>query len=114
MREQLAADLRVIDGMPKVEPDWPARLTPPIIYIQPPLTDYVLSGQAFGEYAVSLDVVIVLRDRDLSELERLIEGVLKNTADWALLGVDAPDVITANNNAYFGTTIHLSKAAAPS
>lgn len=114
LREQLAADLRAVEGGPTVEAEYPARLTPPILYVQPPETEYILSGKAFGEYAVSMDVVIVIRDRDLAELERLIEGVLANTVDWALLGVDAPEAITANNIAYFGTTVHLSKAARPS
>ena len=113
LREKLAADLAVLDV--PVEPSWPDRVTPPLIFIQPPEAgSYVSGGRLFGgEYTVSVDVQIVIRDRDLATLEELIEGVLVNTVDWGLLGVDTPAMVTANNLEYFGTTIHLSKPARP-
>jgi len=112
LRDRLTADLKAVEGI-NIETGVPSRLTPPVIYVTAPPDSYVLSGQTFGEYVISLDVQIVIRNRDLAYMDTLIEGVLANTMDWALVGVDAPGIFSANNFEYFGTTIHLSKATRP-
>lgn len=114
LRDQLAADLGVI-GVP-VHTSWPDRITPPVIFLTPPTAgSYVTGGQTFGSFVCSVDVVILAARSDtattLDGLEDLVEGVLTNTADWSLSGVDAPGLVTISGLEYLGTTAHLSKTA---
>lgn len=110
LREQLVADLAAV-GV-SIHDEWPDRVTPPVMFVAPALGgSYVTSGDSFGGYVVSVDVTILIRDVDLDALEFLIEGVLANTVDWALVGVETPAVATVNGNNYFGTIVHLSKLA---
>lgn len=112
LRAQLAADLAVLD-VPVVE-QWPNRVTPPVIFLTPPASgSYVAGGPTFGSYTCSIDVVILV-DRAviaaaLSTLEDLVEGVLTNSVDWSLDGVDSPSLVTIGASEYLGTIAHLSK-----
>jgi hypothetical protein len=75
----------------------------------------VTGGPTFGGYTVALDVVVLVpkgsTDLALPALEALIEGVLANTVDWSLSGVDSPGVTTVGAADALGTVIHLSKTS---
>lgn len=115
LREKLAADLAVTGAT--VHDGWPDRLTPPALLVTPPSSgSYVTAGPDFGStYIVAADVVVLVGKASLSlaleALDTLLEGVLTNTADWALSGVDAPAVVTVHGGECLGTTVHLSKAS---
>lgn len=114
LRNALVADLAVL-GVP-IAPSWPDVLSPPCGFITPPLSDeYVRQGPMFGEYTISMDLVLMVEHSDaaqaLTALESLVEDALRNTADWTLTGVDAPAPTTAIEGGadYLASVIHLSK-----
>ena len=113
-RAQLVADLQVI-GIP-VTDDWAIRADPPCIYVTPPPSDYLEPGQTFGHsFVMNLDVVVLVESQsanaDRDELENLVEEVLRNTADWALAGVDPPGTTSLSESTFefLHTTVHLGK-----
>ncbi len=115
MRDALAADLAAV-GVP-VFGDWPVDARAPCVFIAPPLTGYYVSGaRELGTYVLSVDVVVLVEKRPPNEgrddLETLLEGVLANTVDWALVGVDPPSGVTVSDSTiqFLGTVVHLSKA----
>lgn len=124
LRAELAADLAAGTGVPVLSA-WPARITPPCLFVTPPSTSaYVTGGggagvTTFGEYLVSADVVCLVPqatppDIAITALDTLIESVLVNTAaDWILGagGCASPSVVTVNGSEYLGTIVHLSKFA---
>jgi hypothetical protein len=114
LRTALVADLAVLDV--PIAPSWPDVLSPPCGFITPPLGgDYVVQGPMFGEFTVSLDLVLMVAHSDaevaLTALEALVEGALRHTADWTLTGVDPPAPTTAVEGGadYLASVIHLSK-----
>ncbi len=115
LRDALAADLEPL-GVP-VHAAWPTELDVPCAFITPPLSDaYVTGGARFGEYVMSVDLVLIVDhnenpDAALASLEDLIEIALANTVDWALNGVESPAPINVVDSGaeYLGTVIHLSK-----
>jgi hypothetical protein len=113
-RTQLAADLSALGVT--VHPSWPTALDPPCAFITPPISDqYLRAGQTFGEYILSLDLVLLVEHADaadaLATLEGLIETAVIHTADWMLSGVDAPapTAVAENGAEYLAAAIHLSK-----
>lgn len=113
LREQLAADLAVIEV--PVYPAWPAAPAIPSLIVTPaPI--YVAGGQTFGRYVVTVQVLILAsRQRDgasLDQLDQLIEMVLANTVDWALTGVEAPSLVSVGQQSVLGTLVTLAKGAA--
>jgi hypothetical protein len=108
LRDRLAADLAAV--LDRVEAQPPSRLTPPIVYLVP-AEPYVSAGQTFGDYVISVDVHVVVRTWNLTEIEKIIGLVLANTTDWALTAVDAPGPVTVSGLDHYGTIIHLAKAA---
>ena len=115
LRDTLAADLAAL-GVP-VHTNVAIRLDPPCVLLTAPIGGpYVNGGRELGSYVVSLDAVVLVEHRPPDEgredLETLIEGLLRNSMDWALTGVDPPSVVTVADNAseYLGTVVHLSKA----
>ena len=114
VREQLAADLAEV-GVP-VHSQWPDRVTVPCLLLVPAADrPYVTGGQTFGEYALALDVVVLVErgshEVALPALEALLDAVLANTVDWGLTGIDSPTVVTVAGVDHLGTTVHLSKFA---
>lgn len=116
LRNALVADLAVL-GVP-ISASWPDVLSPPCGFITPPLTaEYVRQGPMFGEYTISMDLVLMVEHSDaaaaLLALEDLVENALRNTADWTLTSVDAPGPTTAIEGGadYLASVIHLSKPA---
>lgn len=114
LRAALVADLAVL-GVP-IAPSWPEVLSPPCGFITPPLAaEYVAQGPMFGEYTISIDLVLMVEHADANEaliaLEVLVEDALRNTADWTLTGVDAPAPTTVIENGadYLASVIHMSK-----
>ncbi|GAA3193967.1 hypothetical protein ACFO1B_03830 [Dactylosporangium siamense] len=112
LRDQLAKDLDVL-GVP-VANGWPDRITPPVLLVVPPASAvHVTAGPNFTEYTVALDVVVLAGKASpalaLNALEELVEGVLSNTVDWSLSGVDSPSLVTISGTEYLGTVVHLSK-----
>lgn len=112
MRAALVADLAIGD-MP-VFTAWPARVTPPCLFVTPSsFNSYVTGSDLFGEYVVALDVVALVAqatpDIALVALDEVIETVLQNTVDWRLDGCDSPSLVTVNGVDYLGTIIHLTK-----
>lgn len=113
LRAELAADLGVI-GTP-VYTTWPDRITPPLIVLTQPASDYVTAGPTFGGFTVAVDLVIlVARSANsvaLDNLDALVEQVLANSVDWRLTGVDGPSIVTINGAEHLGTIAHLNKEA---
>lgn len=116
LRAVLVADLQVL-GVP-VAPSWPDVLSPPCAFITPPIAgDYVTPGPNFGQFTISVDLVLMVEHSDaavaLAALEVLIEDALRNTADWSLTGVDAPAPTTVIEGGadYLASVIHMSKPA---
>lgn len=113
IRDTLAADLGVLD-IP-IYAAWPAKMiSPPCVFVTPPVsTSYVTAGPNFTEYTVAVDVVALVAKADasvaLANLEVVIEGVLANTVDFGLSGVDAPGTVSVNGVEYLGTVVHLAK-----
>lgn len=121
LRASLAADLAplVAQGV-AVDPSWPDVLAPPAAFVAPPLTDqWIQPGPNYGEFTVSLDVVLLVDHSPtgaaLAELEELVTLALANTADWGLSGVDAPAPTTVSEGGaeYLAAVIHLSKPVRP-
>lgn len=118
LRDQLIADLQVV-GVPVMD-DWLIRAEPPCILLTPPLaTPYVTGGAQFASFVMYIDVVVLVEHSDTQpdnddrdELEGLVEDVLRNTADWALTGVDSPGTATLPDSTitFLGTVIHLGKS----
>lgn len=113
LRDQLASDLAVLDV--PVATAWPDRVTTPCLVLVPPSTaSYITGGPTFGEYTIGVDVLVLVGKPSavtLEALDLLIEGVLANSVDWALSGVDSPSTVTVNGAEVLGTVIHLSKPA---
>lgn len=114
MRDELAADLEVLEV--SVFSSWPQRITLPCVYVMPPLGSvYISAGPSFGEYTVHADVAVLVDHDDVNEaletLETLLEGVIKNSMDWAFGGVEPPAPITVTESGadYLGAVLHLSK-----
>jgi hypothetical protein len=114
LRDQLAADLAPLGVA--VYASWPKSITLPCAYVMPPLNNnYIVGGPNFGEYTVSIDVVILADHADVTEsleiLETLLEAALVNSADWTLTGVEPPSPITVTESGadYLGAVVHLSK-----
>jgi hypothetical protein len=120
IRATLAGELRdAVDGDDVfVSASWPDTIRTPCIFLTPPLIeDYVRRGPNFGEHTVGMDIVIAVDENQpvdaLTELERLLVIVLKNTADWQLVGVDspAPTTVVENGLEYLACVVHLNKPA---
>jgi len=114
LRDTLAADLGALDV--PVLAAWPDRVTPPCVIVVPPASaSYVVGGPTFGSFTVALDVVALVPHGSpnvaLPALETLIEGVLTNSVDWALNGIESPGVTTIGAAEVLGTVIHLAKTA---
>jgi hypothetical protein len=112
LRTALASDLDSALTVPTLGA-WPAKVVPPCVFVVPPSSrPYVTGGQAYGEWQVAVDVVLLVDGPSkLTALEALVETCLANTADWACEGVDAPALVTVSGNEYLGTVISLSKLA---
>lgn len=114
MRTQVATDLAPLDAT--IYDAWPDEPQLPCVYVSPPLDAYVRAGQTFGDYVLSIDLVILVDhgepDASLALLETLIEDAIANTMDWALTGVDPPSPLTMTESGaeYLGTLVHISKA----
>lgn len=116
LRNALAADLAVLDV--PVYDSWPIRPDPPCIFLVPPLGGSYITGarQFAGSYVLSLDAVVLVERRPPDEgregLETLVEGLLRNSIDWALSGVDPPSAVNISESSYefLGTVVHLSKS----
>lgn len=124
IRDQLQTDLTVI-GVP-VHAAWPPVVTPPCIFIVPPVVDqYIAPARkpdltfAGGRFVYAVDAIIFVQhgdpDASLATLDDLIEQVLINTsADWFVSGVEPPSAtkITEQGAEYLATAVHLSKPVA--
>ena len=113
-REKLVADLEVT-GVAVMDV-WRITGEPPcILLVPPPGRSYVEGGKTFGEFLINVDVVVLVRARPPNEgrdeLEELLEDVLRNTADWALDGVDSPAAASIPDSTveFRGAVVHLSK-----
>jgi hypothetical protein len=114
LRAQLVSDLAVV-GVPVMD-DWLLRAEPPCIFLTPPLTaSYVQAGDQFASYVLNVDVVVLVEagpmNESRDELETLLEEVLRNTADWGLIGVDSPGTASMADSTveFLGTVVHLGK-----
>ena len=113
-RHQLVTDLAGL-GVP-VSPSWPTPVVPPCAYVIPPLAgDYLRRGPAFGEYTVTLSLVLLAGHGgsagSLSLLESMLCYAVVNTAgNWDLVSVDPPAATTVSENGaeYLGAVITLS------
>lgn len=116
LREALAAELADAIDDATVSAAWPTSITPPCIYVIPPLGSvYVTAGPNFGEYIAHLDVAILAAhepvESALAVVEELLELTLVNSVDWDLDGAEPPAPITVAEGGaeYLGTVVHLSK-----
>jgi hypothetical protein len=100
-------------GVPVHDP-YPGRVVAPCAVLGMEPAGYVVGGQTFcREFEVRFTVALLVARSEtyLAELERLIEIVLENTADWGMTGVDAPGTLMESGMELLGTTVHLSKLA---
>lgn len=116
LRAALATDLLAV-GVP-VHDTEPAAIDAPCLIVSTPVAGtYIEGGSNFGDYVLNIDVVVLVDDTapaagSLAAVEDLLAGVLANTVDWALTGVEPPAPLTfsATDRDYLGTLVHLSKA----
>lgn len=113
-RDALMADLAPL-GVPIVG-EWPIQASAPCVFIVPPLAGYYATGgRELTSYVYNLDAVILVErrppDEGREDLETLLEALLLNTVDWALLGVDPPSAATVQESTieFLGTVVHLGK-----
>ncbi len=112
LRDALIADLADSVGIPVMD-DWLVRAEPPCILVTTPGADYVHAGKELRSYVLSADVAVLVQvgpdARDQSDA--LLEAVLRNTADWGLVGVDPPraDSIEDSTVEFLSTVVHLEK-----
>lgn len=114
-RHELVADLADI-GVP-VAASWPNAVAPPCGFVVPPMGgEYLRAGPNFGEYTLSLSLVLLVEHGTVGEalvsLEDLIAYAVANTAgNWVLANVDppAPTVVSESGAEYLGAVIQLSK-----
>jgi hypothetical protein len=100
-------------GVPVHDP-YPGRVVAPCAVLGMEPAGYIVGGQTFcREFEVRMTVVLLVSRSEhyLDELEKLIEIVLENTADWGMTGVDAPGSLVESGMELLGTTVHLSKMA---
>lgn len=114
LRDTLVADLAPL-GV-SVHADWPIRAEPPCVFLAPPLGgNYVTGGREFATYILSIDAVVLVArrppDEGREDLETLVEALLRNTVDWALIGVESPSTVNMaeSSTEFLGTVVHLSK-----
>jgi hypothetical protein len=86
---------------------WPDTVRAPCVLVGPD-QPYVSAGQTFGMYEVHLSVSVFTSKR-LADLDQLIETVLLNSADWGMVGVSAPGIVTVAAVDLLGVTIQLVK-----
>lgn len=115
LRDALESDLNVI-SVPVMQ-DWLVRAEPPCILIAAPISNqYVTEGKEFGAVVLNLDVVVLVNAHPQADarnaLEELLEDVLRNSVDWALIGVDAPGTASLPDSTveFLGTVVHLGKS----
>jgi len=113
-RDQLIADLSVLN-VPVMD-SWKLAAEPPCVLLSP-ATPYVEAGQTIGDYIINLDLAVLVRNSSVPDiartaLEELLEQLLINSADWALAGVDAPELSALPDSTveFLGTVVHLGKS----
>jgi hypothetical protein len=114
-RAALIADLNVL-GVPVMD-GWQLNAEPPCVLLTPAAgRSYVDGGEQFASFVINIDVVVLVRDSSVPDqardaLEDLLEELLRNSADWSLDGVDAPQVsaVPGSTVEFFGTVVHLGK-----
>ncbi len=93
---------------------WPNDPKVPCIVIVPASATYIGAGQTFGEYVINVDVLcLASRDRytaGLAALDDMVQAVIVNSQDWALLGVETPQLIGVGPQQVLGCVVSLAKA----
>lgn len=93
---------------------WPNRPDVPCLIVVPG-QPYIAGGQTFGSYDVRVEVLILVGHADypiaLEDLNSLIETVLANTVDWALINVEQPSLVNVGASSILGAVVSLAKGA---
>lgn len=91
----------------------PERVTPPIAIMEP-TSEWVASGEAFGEYRIGYDVTLVTQtasnNKATTDLDTMVEDVLNAVADTAgfySTSVSAPAVLAVNNAEYLSVAVTI-------
>ena len=98
----------------QVYASWMAKITSKAVFIRPSLGTYLEPEQ--GEYAVSMDVVIVSGHSSaataLDDIDDIMEDVIDalSTTDFRLQSIDDPGVTDVNGNNHMMAVLHIRKA----
>lgn len=91
----------------------PERITPPIAVMEP-TSEWIASGEAFGEFRIGFDVTLVTQTASnrisTDNLDQMVEDVLTAVADTAgfySTSVSAPAVLAVNNAEYLSVAVTI-------
>lgn len=115
LREALVTDLGAVDvpvflGKPRA-----VGAKVPVVIVTTPESQSITSGQFQGWFEVRMDIWVVVKmvaedeAGTLASIDKLAGQVLYNTADWALLGIDPPELLDLDGSDFPGAVIHIAK-----
>jgi hypothetical protein len=91
----------------------PERITPPIAVMEP-TSEWIASGENFGEFRIGFDVTLVTQtasnNKATGDLDTMVEDVLAEVADTAgfyASSVTAPTVLAVNNAEYLSVAVTI-------
>lgn len=100
------AGVRCVDYIPE-------RITPPIAVMEP-TSDWISSGEAFGEWRIGYDVTLVTQTasngKATGTLDEMVEDVLNEVADapgFYAGSVSNPQVLAVNNAEYLSVALTI-------
>jgi hypothetical protein len=97
----------------------PPNITPPCAVVFPS-TEFVTTGETFGEYIVSFDVRIFAQALTNNHVTVVMDGYIEDaldgingTAGFYLETVNAPEMYTENNSTFLGVELTVKQLTRP-
>ncbi len=91
----------------------PERVTPPIAIMEP-TSDWVVSGETYGEYRIGYDVTLVTQtasnNKATGDLDTMVDDVLAAVAEapgFYCGSVSSPTVLAVNNAEYLSAAMTI-------
>jgi hypothetical protein len=101
-----AAGVRCVDFIPE-------RITPPIAIMEPS-SDWISSGEAYGEWRIGFDVTLVTQTAANTTATTVLDGMLEDvlaevndTANFYCSSVSAPTGLAVNNAEYLSVALSI-------